>query len=65
MKRDFRKVGDPNAISEALSVITPESSMQLLTTFHVHFMYAITILNLIIVNLLCKMMAIRSRRGTF
>lgn len=38
MKRDFRKVGDLNAICEAvleaLSVITPESSMQLLTTFH-------------------------------
>lgn len=59
MKRDFRKIEDLNAICEAVqmqvevfSVITPESSMQLLTTFHVHFMYAITILNLIIVNLL-------------
>lgn len=40
--------------------------MQLLTTFHVHFMYAITILNLIIVNLLrAKMKAVRSRSGTF
>lgn len=50
MKRDFRKIEDLNAICEAVqmqveafSVITPESSMQLLTTFHVHFMYAITI----------------------
>ncbi len=47
-----------NAICEAVQlqvhIIIVESSMRLLTRFHVHFMCAITILNFIIVNLLCE-----------